>query len=164
MSDSQAAMTMQSSAQISARGWAEPLVGLFSGALGGTLYAALLSTSVSRGILYGVFFGVFFAVFFSRRATSAGAGLIWGLAFALLMWLVFPAGILPLLSRDSGSQSMLVDARDRFPQLVAFLICFGMPAGVALGIWGALHPRAAQPKFNWGRAIVAGGLAGTIGD
>jgi hypothetical protein len=163
MSDSQAAITMQSSAQISARSWAEPLVGLFGGALGGTLYAALLSTSVSRGILYGVLFGVFFAIFFSRRATSTGAGLIWGLAFALLMWLVFPAGILPLLSRDSGSQSMLVDARDRFPQLVAFLICFGMPAGVALGIWGALHPRAAQPKFNWGRAIVAGGLAGTIG-
>ena len=38
-----------------------------------------------------------------------------------------------------------------------------MPAGVSLGIWCALHPRAAQPKFNWGRAIVAGGLAGTIG-
>ncbi len=111
----------------------------------------------------GVFFGLFFALFFAKRATSAGAGLIWGLAFALLTWLVFPAGILPLLSRSSGAQSMLIDARDQFPQLVGFLICFGMPAGVSLGIWCALHPRAAQPKFNWGRAIVAGGLAGTIG-
>src|SRR5450432_2035281 len=161
MSDSQAAMTMQSSVQISARGWAEPLVGLFAGAIGGALYAILLAPPFSRGVLYGALFGLFFAMFFAKRATSAGAGLIWGLAFALLTWLVFPAGILPLLSRSSASQSMLVDARDRFPQLVAFLICFGMPVGVSLGIWCALHPKTAQPKFNWGRAIVAGGLAGT---
>ncbi|MEQ1353734.1 MAG: hypothetical protein ABLT11_06935 [Candidatus Acidiferrum sp.] len=163
MSGSQAAMTMQSSAQIGDRSWAEPLVGLPAGAIGGALYAILLATPFSRGILYGAFFGLFFALFFAKRATSAGAGLIWGLAFALLTWLVFPAGILPLLSRGAVSQTMLVDARDRFPQLVAFLICFGMPTGVSLGIWCALHPKSAQPKFNWGRAIIAGGLAGTIG-
>jgi len=154
---------MRNSAQVGARSWAEPLVGLFAGAMGGALSAPLLAIPFSRGILCGVLFGLFFAVFFSRRATSPGAGLIWGLAFALLTWLVFPAGILPILSRGGASQSMLVDARDQFPQLVAFLICFGTPAGVSLGIWGALHPKAAQPKFNWGRAIVAGGLAGTVG-
>jgi uncharacterized membrane protein YagU involved in acid resistance len=163
MSDFQAATTMQSSAQINARTWAEPLVGLFAGAMGGALSAALHAISFSRGIVCGVFFGLFFALFFAKRATSAGAGLIWGLAFSLLAWLVFPAGILSLFSRGAGSQSMLIDARDQFPQLVAFLICFGMPAGISLGIWGALHPKAAQSKFNWGRAIVAGGLAGTIG-
>ncbi len=154
---------MQSSAQIGDRSWAEPLVGLPAGAIGGALYAILLAAPFSSGILYGAFFGLFFALFFAKRATSAGAGLIWGLAFALLTWLVFPAGILPLLSRGAVSQTMLVDARDRFPQLVAFLICFGMPTGVSLGIWCALHPKSAQPKFNWGRAIIAGGLAGTIG-
>ena len=56
---------------------------------------------------------------------------------------------------------MLIDARVQFPHLVDALLCLGMPVGVALGLWGALHPRTAQPKFNWGRAIVAGGFAGT---
>jgi len=163
MSDSQAAMAMQSSAQISARSWAEPLVGLFAGAIGGALQASFLSTSLSRGVVCGILFGLVFAIFFNKRATSPGAGLIWGLAFALLVWLVFPAGIFPLISRNSSSHGMLIDAREQFPQLVAFLICLGMPVGVSLGIWCALHPHAAQPKFNWGRAIVAGGLAGTIG-
>jgi uncharacterized membrane protein YagU involved in acid resistance len=163
MSDSQPTMTMQNTARISARGWTEPLVGLFAGAIGGALYAVLLAVPFSRGILYGVLFGVFFAVFFAKRASSPGAGLIWGLAFALLVWLVLPAGIFPLIAGNGRSRSMLIDARDQFPQLVAFLICLGMPVGVWLGIWCALHPRAAQPKFSWGRAIVAGGLAGNIG-
>jgi uncharacterized membrane protein YagU involved in acid resistance len=163
MSDSRPAVAIQNTAQISARSWAEPLVGLFAGAMGGALSAPLLTIPFSRGILCGVLFGLFFAIFFWRRATSPGAGLIWGLAVALLMWLVFPAGILSLLFHHSASQSMLVDARDQFPQLVAFLICFGTPAGVSLGIWGALHQKMAQAKFNWGRAIVAGGLAGTVG-
>ena len=75
-------------------------------------------------------------------------------------WLI-PAGAALVFSRSMGSQRMLIDAREHFPQLVAFLICFGMPVGVSLGIWGALHPKVAQVKFNWGRAIIAGGFAGT---
>ena len=163
MPDSQSAMTALISAQPRARGRAELLVGLFSGALCGALSAPVLAIPFSRGILCGALFGLFFALFFSRRVTSPGAGLIWGLALALLTWLVLPFGILPLLSHNSGAHSMLTDAREQFPQLVAFLICFGMPAGVSLGIWCALHPTAVQRKFNLGRAIVAGGLAGTIG-
>jgi hypothetical protein len=57
---------------------------------------------------------------------------------------------------------MLSDARANFPLLVAFLICLGMPVGAALGIWGEFHSRTHLPKFSWGRAIVAGGLAGTL--
>jgi hypothetical protein len=57
---------------------------------------------------------------------------------------------------------VLSDARASFPQLVAFLICLGMPVGVTLGAWGELHFAPPQPKFSWGRAIVAGGLAGTL--
>jgi uncharacterized membrane protein YagU involved in acid resistance len=163
MSNSEATIAMQSDAQSNPRTWTEPVAGLFVGALGGALQASLLSTSLSRGVVCGILFGLVFAIFFVKRLTSPGAGLIWGLAFALLVWLVFPAGIFPLISRNGGSHGMLIDAREQFPQLVAFLICFGMPVGVSLGIWCALHPKAAQPKFNWGRAIVAGGLAGTIG-
>jgi hypothetical protein len=141
--------------------WREPLLGLAIGVSGGVLQSALLVTSLAHGIVYGALFGAAFGFFFSRRATSPGAGLIWGVAAALLLWMVVPAGILSL--RHSGpSLAMLSDARGNFPQLVAFLICLGMPVGVTLGTWGRFHSRTSQPKFSWGRAIVSGGLAGTL--
>jgi len=87
--------------------------------------------------------------------------LIWGLAFAVLLWIVFPAGIVPLIA--VGSHSMLFDARERFPELVALLLCLGMPVGLALGSWGELHSTSAAAKFNWRRAIIAGGFAGVLG-
>jgi hypothetical protein len=144
---------------------AESLLGLVIGILGGALQGARLSSSSVHGLLYGAIcggcFGMVFGIVFARRATSPGAGLIWGVAAALLLWIVVPAGILPM--RQAGhSMAMLRDARAKFPQLVAFLICLGMPVGIALGIWGEFHPRSVQPKFSWGRAIVAGGLAGTL--
>lgn len=139
----------------------EPLLGMGIGILGGALQSALLATSPAHGVVCGALFGAAFGFFFSRRATSPGAGLIWGVAAALLLWIVFPAGILPLL-HSGHSMAMLSDARATFPQLVAFLICLGMPVGVTLGTWGEFHSRTNQPKFSWGRAIVAGGLAGTL--
>jgi hypothetical protein len=122
----------------------------------------LLGSSVSHSAFYGSLFGLAFGLFFARRATSPGAGLIWGLAFALLAWIVLPNGILPMF-RGASSRAMLSDARDQFPLLVAYVICLGMPLGIALGIWGTLHPKVSQASFHWGRAIVAGGFAGTLG-
>jgi hypothetical protein len=141
--------------------WLQPLLGLGVGVLGGALYSVVLATSLMHGLGYGALFGVTFGLLFSRRATSPGAGLIWGVAAALLLWIVVPAGILPL-RHASHSMGMLSDARANFPLLVAFLICLGMPVGAALGIWGEFHSRTRLPKFSWGRAIVAGGLAGTL--
>jgi hypothetical protein len=123
----------------------------------------LLATPIGRGVLWGAIFGLVFGLFFAQRATSPGAGLIWGLALALLAWLVFPAGILRLLSGSGHSMAMLEDARQQFPELVGLLLCLGMPVGVTLGIWEEAHSKTQQPKFSWGRAIVAGGLAGTLG-
>jgi hypothetical protein len=140
----------------------EPLLGLCIGALGGALQGSLLSSSLVQTILCGGLFGLAFGFFFAKRATSPGAGLIWGLAFALLMWIVFPAGILSMLA-GASSRVMLSDARERFPQLVAFVLCLGMPVGTVLGVWGGFHSKIAQGKFSWGRAIVAGGFAGTVG-
>jgi hypothetical protein len=37
-----------------------------------------------------------------------------------------------------------------------------MPVGVVIGVRGVLRSKQTQPEFRWGRAIVAGGLAGTI--
>jgi uncharacterized membrane protein YagU involved in acid resistance len=143
--------------------WIEPLLGLGLGALGGALRSALLTTSLAHGLLLGSFFGLAFGLFFAQRATSPGAGLIWGVGSAFLLWVTIPAGILPMLKDSSRSMGMLSDARAQFPELVAYLLCLGMPVGIALGIRGELRARAAQAQFRIGRAIVAGGLAGTLG-
>ncbi len=163
MSQQQASMTVQQiDTHTGATFKVAPFLGVCIGALGGALQGTLLGGSLAQTILCGALFGLAFGLFFARRATSAGAGLIWGLAFAVLAWIVFPAGILPMLA-GANSSVMLSDARERFPQLVAFLLCLGMPVGLTLGIWGALHSKVPQAEFRWGRAIVAGGFAGTIG-
>lgn len=136
------------------------LLGVSLGALGGALQGTILARSLAQSILFGLLFGGAFGLLIVKRATSPGAGLIWGLAFAVLLWIVFPAGILSLPAL--GSHSMFADAREQFPQLVAFLLCLGMPVGLALGSWGALHSRVMPVKFNWRRAIIAGGFAGVL--
>jgi hypothetical protein len=139
----------------------EPLLGLAIGGGGGALQSFLLATSLMHGVIYGALFGAAFGLCFSRRATSPGAGLIWSVAAALLLWIVGPAGILSL-RRPSHFMGMMSNARANFPLLVGFIICLGMPVGVTLGTWGAFHSGRPHPKFSWGRAIVAGGLAGSI--
>jgi hypothetical protein len=137
------------------------LITVVIGIVGGALQSILLATPLMHGVVYGALFGLAFGFLFSRRATSPGAGLIWGVAAALLLWIVGPAGILPM--RHAGHpMGMLRDARAKFPQLVAFMICLGMPVGITLGMWGLFYSRRPQPKFSWGRAIVAGGLAGLL--
>jgi hypothetical protein len=145
----------------SAAFWLQPILGLAVGLAGGVVQSVVLQTSLPRGALYGALFGITFGLFFSRRTTSPGAGLIWGGAAALLVWIVGPAGI-QSLRHSRHLMGMLNDALTAFPQLVAFLVCLGIPVGVALGIWGESHSRKPQPKFSWGRAIVAGGLAGSL--
>src|ERR1700722_16586850 len=138
------------------------IIGLLIGAAGGALRVAAIHTSFTQSLIYGAIFGVVFGALFSRRCTSAGAGLIWGLGFAFLAWIAFPNGAIRLLFQHT-SVAMFADARDRFPHLVAYILCLGAPVGLAFGIWGGLHPVTEQPKFHIGRAIVAGGLAGIAG-
>jgi len=68
------------------RSWVrtEPALGLVVGLGGGMLQSLALGTPIPHGLTVGGLFGLAFGVFFARRATSAGAGLIWGLATALL--------------------------------------------------------------------------------
>jgi hypothetical protein len=143
--------------------WIEPALGLFLGMAGGVAEGLMLHASLSHALLQGAIFGVVFGLLFARRATSAGAGLIWGLAAAFLMWLTIPAGILPLIEGRSHSMGALADASSQFPSLVAYLICFGMPVGTLLGIRRGLGSSKTGSEFHWGRAIIAGGLAGLLG-
>jgi hypothetical protein len=156
-------MRLDSNARALSSGATEILLGLSIGAVGGALQGLLLPGSLAQSIVCGLLFGGAFGLFFAKRTTSSGAGLIWGLAFAVLVWIVFPAGLVPLFARTAGPGAMLNDARERFPQLVSFLICLGMPVGLALGLWAEFRGGVANPRFSWGRAIIAGGFAGTLG-
>src|SRR5271167_1156170 len=92
----------------------ETLIGLGVGAAGGALRSALLTTPLAHGVLLGGLFGLAFSLFFAHRTTSPGAGLIWGLGSALLLWVMIPAGILPMLEGSNRSMGMLSDARAQF--------------------------------------------------
>jgi hypothetical protein len=141
----------------------EWVIGLVIGLAGGALERAALGTSLTHGLAVGGVFGLIFALFLERRVSTAGAGLIWGLASAFLMWLVFPAGLVPLYLRGFHSMAALGDARDQFPQLVGYLVCLGMPVGLVLGFRNGWRSSESNSRFNWTRAIVAGGLAGVLG-
>ena len=163
MSIGQPSSTVQAAAAAKSGAWPKLLLGLSIGVLGGVIQSQVLSAPMSHGILLGAIFGIAFSLFFARRATTPGAGLTWGLGCALFLWFLAHNGIHLLLLRSASSMAMLHDAQARFPQLIAYLVCLGMPVGVVLGIAGVFGTKQRQPRFRWGRAIVAGGLAGTIG-
>ena len=141
MSVSQPSLTEQAVAAPKSRAWLEPLLGLSTGVLGAAVQSKILSAPMSHSILLGGIFGLAFGLFFARRATTPGAGLIWGLGSALLLWFVVPTRIDVLLLRSASSMAMLNNAQARFPQLVAYLVCLGMPVGVVLGIRGGLRTK-----------------------
>jgi hypothetical protein len=145
----------------SRRVWNDAWLGLVVGGAGGLLQGSILHSSLLSATLLGAGFGLVFGLVFSKRASSAGAGLIWGMSSALLFWfLILAAGILKFGTRDSNG--ILDDARGRFSILAAYLVCLGAPVGIALGIRGGILPVNSRPRFNRSRAIVAGGLAGVV--
>ncbi|HEX4595997.1 MAG TPA: hypothetical protein VH157_17045, partial [Bryobacteraceae bacterium] len=54
-------------------------------------------------------------------------------------------------------------ARSHFPELVAYIVCFGVPLGPALGLLATFRPHAKLREFSLSRALVVGALAGVIG-
>ena len=136
---------------------------LVVGVLGGVICLALGLANVVTGPLLGGLYGLLFAWLSTTRAVSPGAGLLWGLGYALLLWLVGPAGLFPFLSGAMPEMGMLDAARAHFSELFAYFFCFGVPLGLMLGIRGSLRPQSGLIPFNWPRALVVGGLAGIIG-
>ena len=141
--------------------WSDAWLGSLVGMAGGLLQGSILHSSMLSAVLLGAAFGLVFSLMCRKRASSAGAGLIWGLGSALLFWFVtLAASMLKIGTHDSNV--MLDDARGRFSALAACLVCLGAPVGIALGIRGGSSPDSSRPRFNRSRAIVAGGLAGVV--
>ena len=138
------------------------LLGLIVGGCGGVLLWWLGMASRVAGPLLGALCGTLFGLMLRRRATSPGTGLTWGVGLAFLYWLALPAGIVPVLAGSMPSMGMLDTARSHFPQLVASLLCFGVPLGLSLGLWSAARLKPAMSSIHLGRKIFAGGLAGVL--
>jgi hypothetical protein len=78
VSETQTALDAQFDLALSNSPRIEPLLGLALGVLGGLLESAVVKSSLLSGGLLGAGFGLVFGLFFFGRATSPGAGLIWG--------------------------------------------------------------------------------------
>lgn len=138
------------------------VLGVCAGLAGGAVRSICLHASLPHCLLIGAGFGIFFALFLMPRATSPGAGLIWGVSTAFLLWMLPQIGETFLKFGAGSSLPMLQDVRQRFPELVADLVCLGLPVGVLLGLRGAGQSENAGPPFRWWRAIVAGGFTGVV--
>src|ERR1700751_1118531 len=95
-----------------------PILSVAVGGSGGFLESAVLKSSLLSGGLLGASFGLIFGVFFARRATSPGAGLIWGLGSSFLLWILTAGGFFFHLAAVPGRTAMMLqDAQARFPEL-----------------------------------------------
>src|SRR6266446_1337474 len=143
------------------------LVGVVAGAFGGAAGAVVTGGTTTGGILIGVLYGLLFALLAAHRAVSLGSGLLWGLAYSFLLWITFPAGIVPFLMGRAPAMGMLDTARTHFPDLVAYIVCYGTPLGLAIGASGSLDSQlraeTRQVAFSFPRALVVGGFAGIVG-
>ena len=132
------------------------------GAAGGGVLHALGYAPMALGLMLGGLYGLCVALLPGRRASGPGAGLLWGLAFFLLLWLAGPATLFPIVTHAAGFCDCGT-AQAHFPELVAYLICFGLPLGLALGLVGARPAGDAPRPFSLPRAIVGGCVAGVVG-
>jgi len=132
------------------------------GVLGGAVCLILGVASFLTGVVLGGLYGLIFALLGASRAASPGAGLLWGLGYALLLWLAGPAGVFPLLG-DTHAMGMLDTARAHFPELIAYVLCFGLPLGLTLGVWGSRRLLPGRARLSLSRALIVGALAGVVG-
>src|SRR5260370_3078807 len=140
------------------------IIGLLLGGLGGAALAqvpaSVLSTPLS--VLLGAVYGLLFAWVFARRIGFGGSGPIWGLGYAVLLWLAVPTGLFPLL-QGAARMGMLDQARAHFPALVAYLLFLGLPLGVISGVLNRSRTSGERMDFTFLRALTIGVLAGLVG-
>jgi len=139
------------------------LVCAATGLLGGLALMPAAHATMVTGPVLGVLYGLLFALLFFNRASSAGSGLLWGLGYALLLWLGVVTVILQRVDAGVPSLDQLRTNRDNFPELVGYVLCFGAPLGLVLGTLRTQKTENELAPFSAGRAIVGGTLAGIVG-
>src|SRR5258706_12310024 len=111
------------------------------GAAGGALLSLAGLVTPVIGMSLGCVYGLVFYLVVGRRASTPGGGLLWGLAFALLFWLVGRAAIVPLfVSTLPGPTTMLDTVRARFPVLVVYILFFVAPFAFRLAVVNRFPP------------------------
>jgi len=136
------------------------LLGAGVGAAGGAVCMAMAQSTLLHGVGLGTVAGAVFAWLVGPRATSPGAGLLWGLGYALALWLAGPETLFHS-GEETEPRGGLHSARDHFPELVAYLLLFGMPLGLTLGSKG--RPDALPKEKSLARALLVGGISGLLG-
>jgi hypothetical protein len=133
------------------------------GLAGGASIASALHKPYPHLLLLGGCFGLAFGTLLGPLISSPGAGLIWGEGAAFLLWLLLPARAMPLWNNGAlPANTMLVATRQQLPELVAYLICLGIPVGLAVGIYNSFTAAPDRTPFRWTRPIISGSLAGIL--
>ena len=130
--------------------------------LGGGLALQSVNAMSVAGPLLGLVYGLLFALLFFERAERPGAGLLWGLGYALLLWLAAVTGPL-VISANLATPGTFQTNRDSFPDLVGYVLGFGAPLGLALGLFRERQNAKRSERFSLGRAILGGSAAGVVG-
>ena len=140
------------------------LVGVAGGSIAQRLAAAAangLLFGAASGPLFGAAAGTLFCLVLGRRKIAIGGGLLWGVAYAFMLWLVVIA--VTNAVRGTATMPMFDLARAAFPQLAAYVVTLGIPIGLVLGSIDAARSASAGTTFSLPRALVGGGLAGIVG-
>ena len=91
------------------------MICIFTGVIGGAACSAVVTVWLPASLVLGGIYGLVFAVLCRRRAVSPGAGLTWGLGFALLLWLVVPAGVVHVIAEGMSAIGRVDSLRAQFP-------------------------------------------------
>lgn len=163
--------------------WQKLIVGAISGLLAGIVYWLLLSSqnmSVMTGRAAGIaneFFvhiaictalGAGFGLWFDKLAHSPGAGMTWGVVYAMLWWLIGPLTLFPVVMGGRPGWD-LPALRDAFSLLAGLVVSYGSILGIVYVIAreisrGRFHlMKARQAALRVLADFGAGGLAGLIG-
>lgn len=158
------------------------LTGLAAGLLAGALYWVMLtnqamSPMMSPADVPGDFalhlfisaaVGVAFGLCLGGLVRTPGSGLVWGVVFGLVWWLVGPLTLFPFL-HNARPQWTIEAAREAFPLLTGLAVSYGAALGLLYWFFSSLaggrldlsHLRALYARFAL--AAFVGGFAGLLG-
>lgn len=156
------------------------LAGIVSGVIAGLLYQFLLNTigmspmlspspaptDLFANVLITGIAGGIFALTVGQLINSPGSGMVWGVSFGLILWLVGPVTIFPVVGGRIVTLTSEI-AHDLFPLLIGLVVIYGATMGVLfpliLRIIEMDVPSVRTILSNILRALLAGSLAGFLG-